>query len=57
MSHDSLLEDLFEFLWHNEALEKSSLSHFSKKSPLEQYWPNLAQIYLTLYHTKCSRDF
>ena len=29
--HDSLSEDLFEVLWHDEALDKSSLSHFSKK--------------------------
>ena len=31
MSHDSLSEDLFEALWHDEALDKSSLSHFSEE--------------------------
>ena len=29
--HDSLSEDLFEVLWHDEALDKSSLTHFSKR--------------------------
>ena len=35
MSHDSLSEDLFEVLWYYEAqkTDKSSLTHFSKKSP------------------------
>ena len=31
MYHDSLSEDLFEVLWHDEALDKSSLTHFSKR--------------------------
>ena len=32
MSHDSLSEDLFGVLWHDEAqqIDKSSLSHFSE---------------------------
>ena len=31
MSHDSLPEDLFEVLWHDDALGKGSLTHFSKR--------------------------
>ena len=46
MSHDSLFEDLFEVLWRDEALDKSSLSHFSKKNFLfGEYRHNLAQNY------------
>ena len=33
LSHDSLSEDLFEVLWHDEALDKSSFTYFSKKFP------------------------
>ena len=44
MSHDSLPEDLFEVLWHDDALGKGSLTHFSKKNFIfGQYRPNLAQ--------------
>ena len=40
LSHDSLSEDLFEVSWHDEALDKSSPSHFSKKKFLfGQYGP------------------
>ena len=31
LSRDSLSKDFFKYLWHDEALDKSSLSHFSKK--------------------------
>ena len=52
-SHDSLSEDLFEVLWHDEALEKRNLSYFSKKFP---FWA--IQAYLAQYYTtNCARDF
>ena len=45
MSHDSLSEDFFEVLWHDEVLDKSSLSHFSKKI---SFLGNIGPIWLTI---------
>ena len=53
MSLDSLSDDLFEVLWHDEALNKSSLIHFSKKFPFWAIQAHLAENYAT----NCSRDF
>ena len=53
LSHDSLSENIFEVLCHDEALDKSSLSHFSKKFPFWAIQAHLAENYTT----NCSRDF
>ena len=53
LSHVSLSEDLFEVLWHDEALDKSSLRHFSKKFAFWTMQDHLAENYTT----NCSRGF
>ena len=53
LSDDSLSEDLFEILWYDEALDKSNLSHFSKKFPFWGIQAHLAENYTTNY----SRNF
>ena len=46
MSHDSLPEDLFEVLWHDDALGKGSLTHFSKKK--NSFLGNIDPIWLKI---------
>ena len=55
MSHDSLSEDLFEVLLHDEALAKSSLRHFFQKNFLfGQNGPNMAQNYKPIALEVCN---
>ena len=54
LSDDPLSENLFEVLWHDEALyvDKSSINYFSKKisfwSDMGPIWPKITQAYITL---------
>ena len=51
--HDSLYEDVFKDFWHDEALDKSSISHFSKKISFSE---NIGP-FGSNYTTNRSREF
>ena len=54
MSHDSLSEDFFEVLWHDEVLDKSSLKHFSKQS---SFLGNIDPIWLKITQPTALKSF